>query len=177
MIYIGFDSTEPAAYFALRRSILAHNPTFRIEPLCEQSLRLRRLYWREKDPLASTEFTYTRFLVPHLMNYRGWALFMDSDMLCRTDIGELFAMVDERYAVMCVNRAVTPEVVNTETGGYLHQFQWVADDLIGSIPEAWNWLEGWSKGEPKIVHYTRGIPGIHDGFGNAPYSDEFLSYA
>ena len=42
------------------------------------------------DPLASTPFTYTRFLVPYLCDYEGIALFMDSDMLALGDVSELF---------------------------------------------------------------------------------------
>lgn len=36
----------------------------------------------------------TRFLVPHLSGYAGWSVFMDCDMLCRTDIAELAAAID-----------------------------------------------------------------------------------
>src|SRR5262249_2418672 len=48
-------------------------------------LRLNRSY----DPLASTEYTYSRFLVPYLCNHHGNALYLDSDMLCLTDIAEI----------------------------------------------------------------------------------------
>lgn len=59
------------------------------------------------------------------------------------------------------NRALTPELVERETGAFLHRFQWLDDELIGALPESWNWLEGWSRpgpGLPDIVHYTRGGP-------------------
>ena len=42
-------------------------------------MRKKNLYNREDDKLGSTEFTFTRFLVPLLNNYKGWALFCDSD--------------------------------------------------------------------------------------------------
>lgn len=50
----------------------------------------------------STEFSHTRFLVPELMNYQGWALFVDGDMLFLSDIKKLFKLVDPKCAVMCV---------------------------------------------------------------------------
>jgi len=50
----------------------------------------------------STEFSHTRFLIPHLMDYKGWALFMDADMIFLSDIKDLMAHADEKYAVMCV---------------------------------------------------------------------------
>ena len=41
-------------------------------------------------------------------------------------------------------RQLTPELVNRESGAYLHRFQWLDDAAIGAVPETWNWLEGWS---------------------------------
>ena len=35
----------------------------------------KNLYWREYKN-QSTEFTYTRFLVPYLQDYEGWAMFL-----------------------------------------------------------------------------------------------------
>lgn len=57
----------------------------------------------------STEFSHTRFLIPRLMNYKGWALFMDADMIFLSDIKELFALCDDKYAVMCVKHNHTPD--------------------------------------------------------------------
>ena len=56
------------------------------------------------------------------------------------------------------NRHLTAEVVNTAPGQYLHGFDWLKDDEIGSLPERWNWLDGHSDPEidPAAVHYTRG---------------------
>jgi lipopolysaccharide biosynthesis glycosyltransferase len=56
----------------------------------------------------STEFAITRFLVPHLVRYEGWAVFMDCDMLVRTDIAKLFEEADPQYAVMCVKHVYEP---------------------------------------------------------------------
>ena len=58
----------------------------------------------------STQFTFTRFLVPALNQYDGWALFMDSDMMIRTDIRELFDQYtkNEQYAVQCVKHNYNP---------------------------------------------------------------------
>lgn len=54
-------------------------------------------------PEGSNAFTFRRFLIPSLMGYRGWAIFVDgADMLCRTDIAELAALRDDRYAVQVV---------------------------------------------------------------------------
>ncbi|MBV1903030.1 MAG: hypothetical protein KUG58_05280 [Marinosulfonomonas sp.] len=59
--------------------------------------------YTESHTDASNEFVYSRFLVPHLMKYEGWALFIDGDMILRDDIAKLWALRDESKAVMCVH--------------------------------------------------------------------------
>ena len=57
----------------------------------------------------STEFTFTRFLVPALMQYEGWALFMDCDMYPRTDVNEIFEEYnDEFYPLYCGKHEYEP---------------------------------------------------------------------
>jgi lipopolysaccharide biosynthesis glycosyltransferase len=43
---------------------------------------------RPREPHQATDFTYTRFLVPFLCDYKGIAVFCDCDFLFRTDISE-----------------------------------------------------------------------------------------
>jgi lipopolysaccharide biosynthesis glycosyltransferase len=102
-VYIGWDSRETIAYDVCVGSIARRTSVpFNIVPLQQRSLRQLGLYNRDTDPLASTEFTYTRFLVPTLCDFKGWALFVDCDFLFIHDISELFAMCDDKFAVMCV---------------------------------------------------------------------------
>lgn len=101
-IFIGYDSREDIAYQVCRHSILKYYPDAEIIPLRQNILRSTGWYSREIDPLSSTEFTFTRFLIPELCEFKGWALFMDCDMLLTTDIRELFDLCDDQYAVMCV---------------------------------------------------------------------------
>jgi len=108
-IYIGYDTREDIAYQVSRHSILSYRPDANIIPLKQNELRNSGHYNRPVDELSSTEFTFTRFLVPILENYNGWALFIDCDTLITTDINELFAQADERYAVMCVQHNYTPK--------------------------------------------------------------------
>ena len=87
-IFIGYDPREAVAYHVLAHSIIrrASRPVS-ITPLALD--HLRGIYTRERDPRQSTDFTYTRFLVPHLSGYEGVSIYMDCDMLCRTDLWEL----------------------------------------------------------------------------------------
>ena len=69
-------------------------------PLNQNKLRQDKWYWREIDKLASTEFTFTRFLVPALANYKGWALFCDSDIVFLKDVKELFDFKYEDFTLV-----------------------------------------------------------------------------
>lgn len=103
-VFIGYDSRERAAANVLIDSLYQHSSVpLAITPLVLSQLTSCGLYWRPRDPRQSTDFSFSRFLVPYLMGYQGWALFMDCDMLARRDIAELWDKQDDKYAVMCVH--------------------------------------------------------------------------
>jgi lipopolysaccharide biosynthesis glycosyltransferase len=108
-VFIGYDTREDIAYQVCKHSILSKQPNAEVSPLNQKELRDAGWYYRDVDKLASTEFTFTRFLVPALADYKGWALFMDCDMILTTDIKELFDQTDDQYAVMCVQHDYTPK--------------------------------------------------------------------
>jgi lipopolysaccharide biosynthesis glycosyltransferase len=100
-VFVGWDSREDIAYQICKHSILKVSPTTDVVPLVQDDLRTVGLYTRDVDPLSSTEFTFTRFLIPEIMNYKGWALFCDCDIVFLEDIQKLFDQVDDKYAIMC----------------------------------------------------------------------------
>jgi lipopolysaccharide biosynthesis glycosyltransferase len=103
-VYVGYDSSnfgQKIAHNVCVRSIRKYNKNIKIIPLIKSELE-KIGFNREYDPRASTEFTYTRFLVPYLNNYEGIAVFCDSDFLYKYDIEELLNFYDETKAVMCV---------------------------------------------------------------------------
>ena len=101
-VFVGYDTREDIAYQVCKHSILTKQPDADVRPLKQKELREAGWYNRPIDKLASTEFTFTRFLIPELTNFKGWAVFMDCDMILTTDIKELFDQADDKYAVMCV---------------------------------------------------------------------------
>jgi hypothetical protein len=110
-IFIGWDPREAAAYHVLCHSLMQHaSCPISITPLMQGSLRRSGVYWRTPDLKASTEFSLTRFLVPHLCDYQGYAVFMDCDMLCQADIRALFdiCQADGMHSVYCVKHDYTP---------------------------------------------------------------------
>lgn len=107
-IFIGYDSRVPVI-----SSVLAHSINTRAsEPVSIGLLSLTQLtkvFNRERNPLQSTEFSFSRFLVPYLCGYDGFGIFIDNDMLVLDDIAKLWAMRDERYAVQCVKHSHVPK--------------------------------------------------------------------
>ncbi len=106
-VFIGHDIRESAAWYVLARSIAARaSVPVSVTPIALN--QLGGLMWREKSPLQSTDFAFSRFLTPFLSGYDGWSIFMDCDMLMRDDIARLWSLRDERYAVMCVKHDHVP---------------------------------------------------------------------
>ena len=107
-IFIGYDSKEKAAFSTLTYSILQNST----KPVAITPIALNNIkddFVRERNSLSSTEFSFSRFIIPHLMNYQGWAVFMDCDMLMRTDINELWRQRDDKYAVQVVKHNYVPK--------------------------------------------------------------------
>jgi lipopolysaccharide biosynthesis glycosyltransferase len=116
-IYIGWDSREDIAYQVAKLSIEQHaSVPVEIIPIEQRKLRKQGVYTRPVDKLASTEFTFTRFLIPYLNNYTGWALFIDCDFLAVADIKDLFDQIDNNYAIMCAQHNYIPKEVTKMDG-------------------------------------------------------------
>jgi lipopolysaccharide biosynthesis glycosyltransferase len=83
-VFIGWDPREVEAWDVLAKSIWRRaSVPVSITPLVKSQLPITR-------EGGSTEFAFSRFLVPWLCGYQGHAIFMDCDMLCLGDIAELW---------------------------------------------------------------------------------------
>ena len=80
-IFVGYDIREDIAYQVCEHSINKHQPQAQVISLKQSELRDSGIYTRPVDSLSSTEFTFTRFLVPYLTGYQGWAVFVDCDVV------------------------------------------------------------------------------------------------
>lgn len=97
-VFIGYDSRESVAYHVLEQSIMDRTTVpVAIVPLAK---RMLRNFDGQRD--GTNEFIYSRFLVPELMDYQGWAIYCDSDMLLRDDLVKLWDLRDESKAAMVV---------------------------------------------------------------------------
>ena len=108
-VFVGYDTREDIAYQVCKHSLEARNKDVEVIPLVQSKLRDQGWYTRPVDRLASTEFTFTRFLMPELTNFNGWALFCDSDIIFLNDVKELFDQANDKYAVMCAKHDYTPK--------------------------------------------------------------------
>lgn len=68
-VFIGYDTREDIAYQVCKHSLESRNKDVKVIPLIQHTLRKQGWYTRPIDKLASTEFTFTRFLIPELTNF------------------------------------------------------------------------------------------------------------
>jgi lipopolysaccharide biosynthesis glycosyltransferase len=98
-IFIGYDPREAVAYHVCVNSIIRHAT----QPVAIMPLALNLLKdYNETHTDGSNQFIYSRFLVPHLMSYQGWAIFIDGDMIVRDDITQLWNLREIDKDVMVV---------------------------------------------------------------------------
>ena len=112
-VAIGFDPRETVA-----ASVAAHSIIRRArQPVAISYIALSQLgsvLTRPRDRLQSNDFSFSRFLVPYLYDYRpDPVLFVDCDVLCLAPIDELFDLYDPAYAVQVVKHDYVP--VDRET--------------------------------------------------------------
>ena len=121
-VYVGNDPREDLAYRVCVESLRDHCDTADVSPVALAALRRAGLYRRaffvdqgqhfdatDGRPF-STEFSFSRFLVPILgqLEARDWVLWCDSDILFRADVCDLFDLADDRYACMVVKHDYHP---------------------------------------------------------------------
>ena len=107
-VFIGYDKNEKVAFNVLSYSILKHST----RPVAITPIYLPNIkdsFIRERSNIESTDFSFSRFIVPHLMNYQGWALFLDCDQLMLGDVAEIWRLRDEKYAVQVAKHDYQPQ--------------------------------------------------------------------
>ena len=122
VVWIGFDERERDAFEVATASLYARascDIDVRVIDLCK--LMTSGLYQRPTERRGgklfdvisgapmSTEFAISRFFVPLLAGPEAeWAVFMDCDVLLRTDIAELFELADPAKAIQVVKHNQRP---------------------------------------------------------------------
>jgi hypothetical protein len=94
-IFTGYDAREAVGWHVFTQSVME---------LCSAPVVFHPLQRRHNGaPQGTNDFTYSRFLIPYLMSWRGTAMFVDGcDMLCQADIAQLEALRNPYMAVQVV---------------------------------------------------------------------------
>lgn len=134
-IYIGYDPVESIAWHVMAHSIFSRSS----KPVALIPLNLENLkdiYTRDRDPKQSNEFSYTRFLVPYLNDYKDYALFFDCDMMLRVDPSTIFDEIqkDPDKAVYVVKHDYQPR----DDIKYLNSVQYKYPRKNWSSAVVWN---------------------------------------
>jgi lipopolysaccharide biosynthesis glycosyltransferase len=99
IIVVGFDQRESVAYHTFTQSIIEKSSL----PVAFMPLAINTLKdYKELHTDKSNDFVYSRFLTPYLNEFNGWAIFADGDMICQTDIKELWDLRDESKGLLVV---------------------------------------------------------------------------
>lgn len=207
-LYVGFDPREAIAYHVFCQSVIEHSTI----PVAFHPLHRGMLENFDGQQDGTNAFVYSRYLIPELQHFDGWAMFADGDMVVVDDIKELWELRDDRYAVQVVkhdyrtqhtrkylgtqlasdnedyprknwssvvlwncghpsNRILTREFVGSVGGKFLHRFNWLRDEEIGSLPVEWNHLVlEYENNNPKLLHHTLGTPAFRH------YADSDLNW-
>lgn len=161
-------ASDVLAYSLRKHSSIPLDITF----LNKNELGLNRI-----DNLASTEFTYTRFLVPLLCDYSGTALFMDNDMLCSSDVKEISDLDMSNYALRVVKHDHQPSEDKKMDGKQQTRYprkNWSSFMLMNcSKLKCWT-KEAVETAPPAWLHRFEPIP--DDQIGDIPFTWNVLDF-
>jgi lipopolysaccharide biosynthesis glycosyltransferase len=140
-LIVGFDQREAVAYHVFCQTII-DRATMPVQflPLAENTLNK----YKEVHSDGSNKFIYSRFLTPYLMNFSGWAIFADGDMVCQADIAELWSLRDESKAVQVVQHDYKTKAVKKYLGNKNEDYP----------RKNWSSLILWNCGHPKNAILT-----------------------
>jgi hypothetical protein len=184
-IYTGFDPREEAGTHVFISSVIERaTAPIAIMPL---HLPMFTSFYSAGRRDGTNNFIYTRFLVPFLQNFTGWAIFADgADMLCKADIAELWALRNHYMAVQVVKHDYETKHPRKYVGTQMEaknedypRKNWGSLMLINCAHYAWrqmtpeNWLDEYGENpQAKLIHWTTGTPAFPH-YKDAPHAADF----
>jgi lipopolysaccharide biosynthesis glycosyltransferase len=149
-LIVGFDQREAVAYHTFCQSVIEKSSL----PVLFMPLSLHALKgYKESHQDGSNTFIYSRFLSPYLMGYEGWAIFADGDMVCKTDIAELWDKRDATKAVQVVKHNYQTKAPQKYLGNKNENYP----------RKNWSSLVLWNCGHPKNKILTPEFIEEHQG--------------
>ena len=99
-IYIGYEEREHDAYRVCKHTIKRFDSNLiKTIKLRSQNIPEYKRNWGEPQ---STDFTFTRFWVPYLSEFKGYSIFVDCDFLFLDDVQKLTEYINPDLAVSVV---------------------------------------------------------------------------
>ena len=86
--FVGFDQREAVAYSAFCQSVISRTTV----PVAFHPIARNMLDGFNGQQDGTNAFIYSRYLVPYLCDFTGWALFVDGDMVVDSDINKLWKL-------------------------------------------------------------------------------------
>lgn len=123
--------------------------------------------------LRECDFRHDVFVVKHDYTPKAGKKFLGNEQHIYPKKNWSSVMVFNCFTSPC--RRLTPEVVSTQSGAFLHQFMWTTEARVGELSKDWNHLVGEYDENPaaKIVHFTLGTP-CFEGYENQEYAAEWF---
>lgn len=154
-VFLGFDPVESVAWHTMAHSIFRQS-SFPVAIVPVNVRNFEGFFQRERDPKQSNEFSFSRFLVPYLSDFRGYGIYFDCDMILRSDIVEIFEAVkrDPDRAVYVVKHDYLPR----DGVKYLNTTQYVYPRKNWSSVVIWNCAHSANKKlTPEYVQTATGL--------------------
>lgn len=126
--------------------------------------------WKDWVNHGPTGFTLFRFAIPELMDFKGFAIYLDCDMLVLDDIEDLEmcgqlgrwikAQGEQGDCVSVIDcaacRGLLPSIADMKTGKWR---KWDVRRFLQTIvhsgvPSAWNQYDDYFPGRTKLIHFT-----------------------
>jgi len=120
--FIGYDKDESGTAYVLAHSLQTHS-SMPISFVFLNRDNLRGLFTRERGIYDSTDFSISRFLVPYLCQYEGYAVFSDCDMVVNDDPAKLWAWRDNKHSVKVVKHNYQPKEEEKFLGNIQTKYQ------------------------------------------------------
>lgn len=178
-VYIGSSSDQWLAHQVLSYSIKKNASTEVVTyPLYQNNIKLKLP--KDKANQPRTPFSFQRFLIPELNQFKGKAIYLDSDMLVFSDIvnlwnrdidqSEIFSAYSSsqegripQFSVLLINckkfKYTLSEIIQLLDDGILDYESLMYDMKIAkqleiNIEPEWNSLEKYEQQKTKLLHYT-----------------------
>lgn len=146
-LFVGYDPREAAAYHTFCQSVIEHASV----PVAFIPLHRSMLEDFDGQRDGTNAFIYSRYLIPLLCQFTGWAMFADGDMLARADIAELWALRNPRHAVSVVPHSYQTAHPRKYVGTPLES------DNLDYHRKNWSSLMLWNCGHPRNSALTREV--------------------